>query len=106
MHFSQSRRDAILFCNTKCSIWGSVFEPPFILQQFHVNKSICIHAPRNAHYPSPDSWCIPLHMIPALSSETSPKSEYEKVALKVFLTYSRSPDLCFLFCPMGMSWLL
>lgn len=53
MHFSQSRRDAILFCNTKCSIWGSVLEQPFIQKQFHVNKSICIHVLRTTHYPSP-----------------------------------------------------
>ena len=103
MHFSRSRRDAILFCNTKCSIWRSVFEQPFILKQFHVNKSICIHALSTVHYPGPGSCCILLHRIPALFSEPAPTSEHEKVTMKMFLTCSRSPDPCLLLCPRGMS---
>lgn len=105
VHFSQSRRDAILFCNTKCSIWGSVFEQPFILKQFHVNKGICIPVPRNTHYPSPDSWCTFLHVIPPLLNEPA-SDPNEKVNMTMFLTYFTSLSICLLFCQLRMSWFL
>lgn len=60
------------FVTQNAPFGGSGFEQPFILKQFHVNESICIHVLCNAHYLSPNSWCILRRVSPALFSEPAP----------------------------------